>query len=195
MSRGKHRAPTRRRLPGVVAAVCIPVAAGGLLAGTAAAASEVNWDAVAQCESGGNWAINTGNGYFGGLQFTLSTWRANGGVGNPANATREQQIAVAERVLMSQGIGAWPVCGKRAGNSTPIAVPKPVALSTPRSPGPPPTSTGSTSAYRVVPGDTLSSIAASHQVPGGWARIYAANRDVITDPNLILVGQSLRIPL
>ncbi|MGH3573888.1 MAG: transglycosylase family protein, partial [Pseudonocardiaceae bacterium] len=98
MSRGKHRAPTRRRLPGFVVAACIPVVAGGLLGGTAAAASGVNWDAVAQCESGGNWAINTGNGFFGGLQFTLSTWRANGGEGNPAKASRAQQITVAERV-------------------------------------------------------------------------------------------------
>ena len=194
MSRGKHRAPTRRRLPGVVAAACIPVAAGGLLTGTAAAASGVNWDAVAQCESGGDWAINTGNGFYGGLQFTLSTWRANGGVGNPANATREQQIAVAERVLMSQGIGAWPVCGKHAGDVTPIAATKPGMLSNPLSPSPSPTSTGSMSVYTVVPGDTLWSIAARHEVPGGWQQVYEANRAVVTDPNLILVGQSLRIP-
>jgi resuscitation-promoting factor RpfA len=194
VSRGKHRAPTRRRLPGVVAAACIPVAAGGLLTGTAAAAPGVNWDAVAQCESGGNWAINTGNGFYGGLQFTLSTWRANGGVGNPANATREQQVAVAERVLRSQGIGAWPVCGKHAGDITPTAVTKPATLPIPLSPSPPPTSTGSMSVYTVVPGDTLWSIAASHQVPGGWRQVYEANRAVVTDPDLILVGQSLRIP-
>jgi hypothetical protein len=113
MSRGKHRPHTRRRLPGFVAAACISVAAGSLLVGTAAASPGENWDAVAQCESGGNWAINTGNGFFGGLQFTLPTWRANGGLGNPAHASRAQQITVAERVLRSQGIGAWPVCGKR----------------------------------------------------------------------------------
>lgn len=171
------------------------MAASSFLAGTAAAASGVNWDAVAQCESGRNWAINTGNGFYGGLQFTLSTWRANGGVGNPADATRSQQIAVAERVLTSQGIGAWPVCGKHAGDVTPIAVTKPVKLPTPLSPSPRPTSTGSTSVYRVVPGDTLCSIAASHGVSGGWEQVYAANRDVITDPDLILAGQSLWIPL
>jgi hypothetical protein len=113
MSRGKHRASTQRRLIGGIVAACIPVVTSVLLAGTAAAASGVNWDAIAQCESGGNWAISTGNGFYGGLQFTMSTWRANGGAGNPANATREQQIAIAERVLISQGIGAWPVCGKR----------------------------------------------------------------------------------
>jgi hypothetical protein len=73
----------------------------------------VNWDAIAGCESGGNWAISTGNGYSGGLQFTSSTWRSNGGSGSPNGASREEQIRVAENVLHSQGIGAWPVCGRR----------------------------------------------------------------------------------
>ncbi len=73
----------------------------------------VNWDAIAQCESGGNWEISTGNGFSGGLQFTSSTWHANGGSGSPANASREEQIRVAENVLHAQGIGAWPVCGRR----------------------------------------------------------------------------------
>lgn len=78
-----------------------------------AKAYSVNWDAIAQCESGGNWGIATGNGYAGGLQFTSGTWRANGGSGSPAGASREEQIRVAENVLHSQGIGAWPVCGRR----------------------------------------------------------------------------------
>ena len=65
---------------------------------------------MAQCESGGNWATNTGNGYSGGLQFSASTWAAYGGTGSAANATREQQIAVAEQVQASQGWGAWPSC-------------------------------------------------------------------------------------
>jgi hypothetical protein len=82
------------------------------LAGTANADS-VNWDAVAACESGGNWGTATGNGYYGGLQFTMGTWRSNGGSGSPHNASREEQIRVAENVLQSQGIGAWPVCGQR----------------------------------------------------------------------------------
>jgi resuscitation-promoting factor RpfE len=76
-------------------------------------AYSVNWDAIAQCESGGNWAISTGNGYGGGLQFTPSTWHANGGSGSASGASREEQIRVAENVLHSQGIGAWPVCGRR----------------------------------------------------------------------------------
>jgi len=75
-------------------------------------AYSVNWDAIAQCESSGNWSINTGNGFSGGLQFTPSTWLANGGTGSAANASREEQIRVAENVLRTQGIGAWPVCGR-----------------------------------------------------------------------------------
>jgi hypothetical protein len=90
----------------------LAVAPLALGAGTANADS-VNWDAVAACESGGNWAINTGNGYYGGLQFTLGTWQSNGGSGSPHAASREEQIRVAENVLQSQGIGAWPSCGGR----------------------------------------------------------------------------------
>jgi hypothetical protein len=70
-----------------------------------------DWDAVAQCESGGNWGANTGNGYFGGLQFTLGSWESGGGSGSPAAASRGEQIRVAENVLASSGPGAWPVCG------------------------------------------------------------------------------------
>ncbi len=91
------------------AAVVAPLVVG---TGTASA-DGMNWDAVAQCESGGNWAINTGNGYYGGLQFTMGTWRANGGEGSPHQASRDEQIRVAENVLHSQGRGAWPVCGRR----------------------------------------------------------------------------------
>jgi hypothetical protein len=76
-------------------------------------AYSVNWDAIAACESGGNWGISTGNGYAGGLQFTPSTWHANGGSGSANGASRDEQIRVAENVLHSQGIGAWPVCGRR----------------------------------------------------------------------------------
>jgi resuscitation-promoting factor RpfC len=74
-------------------------------------AESVNWDAVAECESGGNWHADTGNGFYGGLQFKQSTWDANGGHGNPADASREEQIAVAQRVLATQGPEAWPKCG------------------------------------------------------------------------------------
>ena len=73
------------------------------------------WDRIAQCESGGDWSINTGNGFYGGLQFTLSTWHAYGGSGMPNEASRDEQIAVAERVQAAQGWGAWPVCSGKAG--------------------------------------------------------------------------------
>ncbi|MFC9894115.1 transglycosylase family protein [Nocardia sp. NPDC127579] len=82
-----------------------------LATGTASAATH-NWDGVAQCESGGNWGINTGNGYYGGLQFSHSTWTANGGTGYAHNASKAEQIRVAENVLNTQGVGAWPVCGQ-----------------------------------------------------------------------------------
>jgi resuscitation-promoting factor RpfB len=73
------------------------------------------WDRIAACESGGNWAANTGNGYYGGLQFSLSTWQSYGGSGRPDQNSREAQIAVAERVRDAEGgYGAWPVCGQRA---------------------------------------------------------------------------------
>jgi LysM repeat protein len=73
------------------------------------------WDRLAQCESGGNWGINTGNGYSGGLQFAQGTWRANGGSGSAHNASRSEQIRVAERVRASQGWGAWPACSAQLG--------------------------------------------------------------------------------
>ena len=73
------------------------------------------WDKVAQCESGGNWATSTGNGFHGGLQFTASTWRSFGGSGMPHQASRTEQIAVAERVLDAQGWKAWPACSRKLG--------------------------------------------------------------------------------
>ena len=73
------------------------------------------WDKLAKCESGGNWSINTGNGYYGGLQFSLSTWRAYGGSGLPSNASREQQIAIAKKLQADAGWGAWPACSAKLG--------------------------------------------------------------------------------
>ncbi|MEJ5927652.1 transglycosylase family protein [Corynebacterium sp. H128] len=97
-------------------------AAATLLAPTASAATDSDWDRLAGCEAGGNWNINTGNGYHGGLQFSPSTWSANGGqefAPYAYQATREQQIAVAERVLASQGWGAWPACSASLGLNSP----------------------------------------------------------------------------
>lgn len=115
---GKHRVcvPRRPRVPTFVIASTL-AATGAILAEpfiAEASTPTVNWDAIAACESGGNWAINTGNGFYGGLQFTMQTWHAYGGQGSPVNASREQQISVAEKVLAGQGIGAWPVCGRHA---------------------------------------------------------------------------------
>lgn len=98
----------------------IAVMAFAVGSGTAAADAGVNWDAIAQCESGGNWAADTGNGYYGGLQFSPATWRSNGGVGMPNQASRAEQIRIAENVLRTQGLGAWPSCGQ--SSATPWAV-------------------------------------------------------------------------
>jgi hypothetical protein len=92
------------------------ILAAALTPGTAAADTPTRvWDRVAQCESNGNWHINTHNGYRGGLQFSPETWREHGGKGQPEDASKDEQIRIAERVLKSQGWGAWPVCSRRAG--------------------------------------------------------------------------------
>jgi LysM repeat protein len=145
-------------------------------AGTAHADPGVNWDAIANCESGGNWAIATGNGYYGGLQFNLGTWRANGGSGMPQNASRAEQIRVANNVLHTQGIGAWPVCGKKAGAPAKPAV---------TSPGPVATST-----YVVRAGDTLATVASAHATT--WQQLAQLNH--LPNPDLIYPGQQLRMP-
>ena len=145
---------------------------------TTPADADVNWDAVAACESGQNWAISTGNGFYGGLQFTLSTWRANGGTGMPNQASRAEQIRVANNVLHTQGIGAWPVCGKRAG--APIKATAPAA----------PTYSGPVTTYTVKSGDTLAAIAGAHGTT--WEQLATINHTA--NPNLILPGQTLRIP-
>ncbi|MFK5645891.1 transglycosylase family protein [Ornithinimicrobium sp. LYQ121] len=115
----KHRAISSRRITALSAATgLVALAAVTTGAGAAQAASGSTWDAVAQCESGGNWSINTGNGYYGGLQFSQSTWEGFGG-GQYASradlASRDQQIAVAEKTLAVQGPGAWPTCSVVGG--------------------------------------------------------------------------------
>lgn len=98
------------------------LAMGVLSSASANAAPDSDWDRLAQCEAGGNWQINTGNGYYGGLQFNQGTWEAHGGTEYAPRAdlaTREQQIAVAERVLASQGWGAWPACSSSLGLNSP----------------------------------------------------------------------------
>ncbi len=185
----------------------------GLLAatGNAAAADSGVWDRIAQCESGGNWHINTGNGYYGGLQFSAGTWRAYGGTAyapTADQASRSQQIAVATQVQRAQGWGAWPTCSARAGASgsapgastagsttttttTTKAAPVTPSQAPERASGH--TDRGSSRGdYTVRQGDTLSGIAARHGV--GWKQLYAANKAVIgDDPNLIVPGQRLEI--
>ena len=175
-------------------AVGTPIA----LAGNAEAAPSSVWDKVAQCESGGNWSTNTGNGYYGGLQFSASTWRAYGGSGSAHNASRGEQIAVAERVLAGQGWGAWPVCSRKAGatgyssspgkvapkappKAAPKAAPKPAA----------PKAAPATGGYTVKPGDSLSRIAAANNVAGGWLNLASMNG--LANANVIHAGQVLRL--
>jgi nucleoid-associated protein YgaU len=211
----------------MLAAVALSGAAGAATilgsATAASAASSVNWDAIAQCESSGNWQINTGNGFYGGLQFAQSTWAAYGGTQYAARAdlaTRDQQIAIAEKVLVGQGIGAWPVCGAQAGSSTSYPASSTAGRSTSgaATSGSPSASAqgGSTSQvhesesaadspasttsgekgshYTVRHGDTLSAIANKHHVGGGWHALYEKNKQVIGgNPNLVLPRQQLTL--
>ncbi|PRY57996.1 transglycosylase-like protein with SLT domain [Knoellia remsis] len=112
-----RRRPIRRTLIGSTA-LAATASAAILAAATGAGATETVWDRVAECESGGNWSINTGNGYYGGLQFSFNTWKGFGGqrYAYTANlATKSQQILIAQEVLKVQGPGAWPTCSVRAG--------------------------------------------------------------------------------
>ncbi|MFF3318634.1 transglycosylase family protein [Streptomyces sp. NPDC003035] len=129
------------------------------------------WGCVAECESSGRWHINTGNGFYGGLQFWQPTWEEHGGLRYARRAdlaTRQQQITIAEEVLRTQGWAAWPACSKRYGLSG--------------------------RAHVVQPGDTLSSVARRFGIAGGWQALYAANRALVgPDPNRLMTGTMLRI--
>ncbi|MFD3492795.1 transglycosylase family protein [Streptomyces sp. NPDC058690] len=222
---GRHR----RYQPSRINRASLTVTVGGagialplVTAASAGAASADVWDKVAACESTSNWHINSGNGYFGGLQFTRSTWAAYGGTVYAPRAdlaTREQQITVAEKVLEGQGPGAWPTCSVRAGlkrgGGAPDITPRseraggPVdassaTTSTPEkanpkanrtsAPATPTTVPGKRDSYTVARGDSLSGIAATEHVRGGWQRLYTANRKVVgDDPDLIFPGQRLTL--
>ncbi|WP_329119736.1 transglycosylase family protein [Streptomyces sp. NBC_01353] len=114
-AKGKHRRASKATRAVALAGIAgVAVAAPLMTAGSASAATASEWDTVAQCESGGNWSINTGNGYYGGLQFSASTWASYGGTAFAATAdqaSKSQQIQIAEKVLAGQGKGAWPSCG------------------------------------------------------------------------------------
>ncbi|MEU9287963.1 transglycosylase family protein [Streptomyces sp. NPDC048275] len=213
--RGRHR----RYQPNRINRASLTVTAGGagmalplIGTGVAHAADVDTWNKVAACESTNNWSINTGNGYYGGLQFTQSTWEAYGGkvyAQRADQATKDQQIAIAEKVLKGQGPGAWPVCSVRAGltrggdtpDISPTADPSSTAPQTAKrsvrdvQPQTTPQSqAGTAEMYTVIHGDTLSGIADSRNVQGGWQQLYAANRKAVgSDPDLILPGQRLNL--
>ncbi|MEU2540390.1 transglycosylase family protein [Streptomyces iakyrus] len=226
-SKGKHRRPSKAtRVVALAGVTGAAVAAPLMAAGNASAATASEWDAVAQCESGGNWSINTGNGYYGGLQFSASTWSGYGGTkyaSTADQATKAQQIEIAEKVLAGQGKGAWPVCGKglssagytgggssdsgssaqsqsQQSTETRETQQQPASRSDER-PAAKKTVTTPTGKkvekgdgeYKVVKGDTLSSIAAEEKVKGGWEKLYQLNEDIIDDANLIYPGQQLHL--
>ena len=222
------------------------LAIGGVAAATmsmpaANAVDGATWDALAQCESGGNWSINTGNGFYGGLQFTQQSWNGVGMSGSPATATRAQQIEAGERLLAIQGWGAWPACSAKLGlygktgaaptyteptttvaaqsqtqqtytapaaqaapvapaaQAAPAAVEAPAAAPVApaaEAPAAAPVAAPKAAAgtYTVVPGDSLSLIAAKLGVAGGYQAIAAANTDIIYNVDLIFPGQVLNIP-
>ena len=115
MAKGQKLKKIRKTFGLATFAGALALAPMALATGTANA-DGVNWDAVAACESGGNWAINTGNGYYGGLQFNLGTWQAYGGTGLPSENSRETQIAVATKLRdASGGYGPWPGCASKLG--------------------------------------------------------------------------------
>ncbi|PWI06145.1 transglycosylase [Streptomyces sp. NWU339] len=247
--KGKHRRPSKAtRVIAVAGVTGAAVAAPLMAAGNASAATASEWDTVAQCESGGNWSINTGNGYYGGLQFSASTWAGYGGTQYAATADRAskaQQIEIAEKVLAGQGKGAWPVCGKglsnaaytgggsaggtgnqSAGNqnsgssqgtqqntqkqntqerNTGSAPERSTEQKASRSDERPvaekktvTTPTGEKvekgdGEYKVVKGDTLSSIAEERGVKGGWNKLFELNDDIVEDADLIYPGQQLHL--
>jgi resuscitation-promoting factor RpfA len=219
--KGKHRRPSKATRAAALAGVTgVAIAAPLMAAGNASAATASEWDTVAQCESGGNWSINTGNGYYGGLQFSASTWAAYGGTQYAAQAnqaSKSQQIAVAEKVLASQGKGAWPVCGTGLSSATysggssssssgssntssrsteeqsaSRSTDRPAAKKTVTTPTGKKVKKGD-GEYKVVKGDTLSSIAEKHKVKGGWQKLFKLNKDIVADADFIYPGQQLHL--
>ncbi|GAA2133551.1 hypothetical protein GCM10009760_09880 [Kitasatospora kazusensis] len=214
-----------RRLIAATGVVGLGLSIPCLTAGVASAAPVSTWDKVAQCESTGNWSINTGNGFYGGLQFTSSTWAAYGGTqyASQANqATKDQQIAVAEKVLADQGPGAWPVCSIQGGltkggaaaqvdtgssapapkaaapstrHSAPKAAPQAAPESAPAAQAPAPAAAPvADKSYTVVAGDWLSTIAQKNSVQGGWQKLYDLNKAQLgSGPDVIYPGQQLSL--
>jgi LysM repeat protein len=201
----KHRAPryvrTKKTLAGVPVVAGATVVGLGVLSSPAQAATTHDWTGVAQCESGGNWGINTGNGYYGGLQFSQATWAGFGGTTLAPRAdlaTSAEQVEIAENVLAEQGIGAWPTCGRKlTGGSTagvaeaPARTPAPAAGQPSALPATTPAGNAAPEGdYTVQRGDTVVKIAAAHGQ--SWRGLYQRNVDVIgANPDLITPGQVL----
>ncbi|MEV4946645.1 transglycosylase family protein [Streptomyces sp. NPDC053755] len=226
-SKGKHRRASKATRAVALAGIAgVAVAAPLMTAGSASAATASEWDTVAQCESGGNWSINTGNGYYGGLQFSASTWAAYGGTAYAATAdqaSKSQQIEIAEKVLAGQGKGAWPSCGvglsgaSYDGGSAEESAPAPERQAeqpttrsekrtAPKAAEPKKAESKKTvttptgkkvekgdGEYKVKAHDTLSTIAAAHDVKGGWAKLFELNKDIVDDADLIYPGQQLHL--
>lgn len=202
-----------KRALGVGAGLALSFGIGLVGAAPAEAATTTAWDRVAQCESGGNWKINTGNGFYGGVQFSASTWKAYGGKTYASEAhlaTKAEQIAIARRVLAGQGPGAWPTCSRRAGLTKSNGKASVHAMPT-TNPGTSKSQKVSDSKVKIakksthkkysasgktVPvkrGDTLRKIAKRYHVEGGWKGLWKLNKKTIKKPNLIYIGQILKI--
>jgi resuscitation-promoting factor RpfA len=202
-----------KRAVGLGAALALSSGIGLVGVAPAEAAATTVWDRVAQCESGGNWKINTGNGFYGGVQFAAGTWKAYGGktfASQAHLATKAEQIAIARRVLAGQGAGAWPTCSRRAGltkangkasaNATPATNPGASAIQkssdskvkiAKKSTQKKYSATGKT--VHVKRGDTLRKIAKRYDVKGGWKGLWKLNKKTIKNPNLIYIGQTIKI--
>jgi resuscitation-promoting factor RpfA len=199
--RGRHRAPSRTGRTIARTAVAGAVAGAPLLvAAPANAAPDSAWDKLAQCESGGRWDINTGNGFHGGLQFTPRTWSGFGGkefAPVAYKASREQQIVVAERVLAKQGWNAWPVCSRKTGvrglSSTQRDAPAPKSDNSGDQIRLAAQETTTSGDYVVKRGDTLGRIAAANKVAGGWKALVEKNPALKGDPDSLKVGQRLTL--
>jgi len=164
------------------------------LAGTASAAPESAWDKLAQCESGGNWKINSGNGYYGGIQFNATTWRAFGGSGMPHQASKSEQIAVAERTLAAQGWNAWPACSRKMGLHGIAAEPGKKAAPAAKKASAPAKSSAKSSgrsggSYVVKRGDTLSKIAKVH----GTSVKALVSANGLSNAHVLKVGKGLKV--
>lgn len=196
-----------KRILGTGATLAASVGLGlALQVGGATPAQADVWDRLAACESSGDWSISTGNGFYGGLQFTQSTWNAYGGEGNPADASKAEQIRVAKKTLKGQGPGAWPVCSVKAG----LTVENGLAAGgssdsgssqsnssansdSGNSEAPDSNYEGTGKTVTIKSGDTLASIAADQGVEGGWKALWSLNDDTISDPNVIIAGEQIKV--